>query len=186
MIFLECKMFGANRISENVFLVSLVLDIFVILIIFASCLKRFAAWSKLWTVESIDWLVVKSSKKPWVLDTCIFSSQIVGEGVKSIFTNHFTLSWLLFKLVWFKKMSPFFVSIQILPTHPTITTNLHLSTGEYCKRNANEQVLKARAPHLMGAFLNTCSEFYMEKTDPGYPISPDLLTLSNIFSKSEN
>ena len=65
--------------SLKLFLVSLVLGIFVILVIFASSLKRIAA--------RIDWLILKSSRKPWILDTCIFSCLIEGEGVKSISTN---------------------------------------------------------------------------------------------------
>ena len=61
---LERTMFRANRISKDIFLVSLVLGIFVILVTFASWLKRIAAWGELWTVESTDWLDAKSSKKP--------------------------------------------------------------------------------------------------------------------------
>ena len=54
----ECTMFRANRISKIIFLVSLVVDIFVIPVIFASWLKRIAAWCELWTVKSIDcWLL---------------------------------------------------------------------------------------------------------------------------------
>ena len=61
---IECTMFRANRIYKIIFLVSLVPDIFVIPVLFASWQKRIAAWCELWTVESIDWLVVKFSKKP--------------------------------------------------------------------------------------------------------------------------
>ena len=47
-------MFRANRISNDIFFVSLVLGIFAILVIFASWLKRIAARGELRTVKSID------------------------------------------------------------------------------------------------------------------------------------
>ena len=46
------------------------------------------------------------------------------------------------------------------------------------KRNVNEQVYKARATHLMQAFLNTCSEFYTEETKV---ITLRLLKISTMF-----
>ena len=103
----KVSMFGANRISKNIFLVSLVLGIFVILIKFASWLKRIAARGKLCTVY------LK------ILDTCIISCLIVGERVKSICTTHFTLSWSLSVRVWFKKSSPF-LCIEINFTNPPL------------------------------------------------------------------
>ena len=90
----------------------------------------------------------------------------MGREVKSIFPTQFTLSCLLFVSIWFKKTYiSFSVLIQISPNHPCYCNPLQLSTREYCERNVNEKELKGRATHLMRAFLNTCSEFYIKKTE---------------------
>ena len=97
-------MFGANRISKNIFLVSLVLGIFVILVIF----KRIAAWGEQWTVESIDWLVVKSSKKH-ILDTyttlpCYIVPPAAVQQQATIWF-HFNLSWAILG-AWYQLVLP--------------------------------------------------------------------------------
>ena len=75
-------MFTASRIFKNVLLISLVLDTFVMLVMFATWLKWTATRGKLWTVERM-WLIgCYVQKEPEIPDESIVGEIWMGKCKK--------------------------------------------------------------------------------------------------------